>query len=205
MSYFSILFSSPFLLLIGLFFCWYLFSDINTVQSPEIHSLTHDLDKSPNPLSLNPETCLEHDRALCCVPAYNSQLHATQKEICMEQSNVKQPEGLNCDQHVNGSTKVNSDSETRVLNESRSTKLKEARHQQKRKPSMKINDCKVMTRANGSGSLKKSAGVRGQGRNKGQGRSNSCAEIPIITSENQVHYFLMRKPVAFSSRNPFKI
>ena len=161
------------------------FSDINPVQSPEIQSVTHDLDKSPTPLSLHPETCLEHDRALCCVPTtYSSlkQLHATQGEMCMERSNVRQPEGFNCDQHVNGSTKI--------FKESRNTKQKGSRHHQKRKPTTKISGCKVVSKATGSGSLGNSAGVRGRGKNKGQGRSNSCAEI--------LHYNVRKSSPLFS-------
>ena len=149
-------------------------SDINPIQSPKIKFLTHDLDSSPTPLSLNPETCLDYDRTLCSVPAYNSlkQLHPTQRRNCMGRSNVKQPEEFNCDQHVNGSTNFNSDLETREFNQ------KGSRHHQKKKPGTKICRCKVFSSAAGSVSLKKSAGVRDQCKNKSQGRSKSCAEIP---------------------------
>ena len=206
MSNFSILFSPPYLICYSLdySFAGIYFSDNNPVQSPEFHCLTHDLDKSPTPMSPNPETCLEYDRTLCCVPAYSSQLHATQREISMEQSNVKQPEEFNCDQHVNGSTRINSDSETHVLNESGNTKQKGSRHHQKRKPGIKISGCKVISRATGSGSLKKSPGVRGQGKNKGQGRSNSCAEIPYYNFRKSSPLFSDEKTSGFLFTKSFQ-
>ena len=160
------------------YFAGIYFSDINPIQYPEITFLTHN---RPTPLSLNPETCLDCDRTLCSVPAYNNslkQLHPTQRRNCMGRSNVKQPEEFNCDQHVNGSVKLSSDLKTHVFNQSGNIKEKESRYHQKKKPGTKISRRKVFSRAAGSVSLKKSAGVRGQCKNKSQGRSKSCAEIP---------------------------
>ena len=172
------------------------FSDINPIQSPEINFLIHNLDNNPTPLSLNPETCLDCDRTLCYAPAYNSlkQLHPTQRKICMGHLHVKESEEFNCDQHVNGSTKLSSDLKTHVFNQSGNIKQKESRCHQKKKPGTKISRCKV------SVSLKKS-GVRGQCKNKSKGRSKSCAEIPhsrfgkssSLLSDENTNSFLFTK------------
>ena len=105
-------------------------------------------------------------------------MHPTQRRNCMGRSNVKQPEEFNCDQHVNGSVKLSSDLKTHVFKQSGNIKEKESRYHQKKKPGTKISRRKVFSRAAGSVSLKKSAGVRGQCKNRSQGRSKSCAEIP---------------------------